>query len=212
MSGMLQALDGYRALRYRVFSWRYELPVAKKVALAFGMAAGTGILAQARIPLTPVPVTGQVLAVLLAGVFLGRFYGGLSQVIYVGAGAAGLPWFAGFTGGSAVLTGATGGYLIGFVIAAELIGCVNERYVSVRRFWPQVGLMTLAVAVIYLCGALQLSIALRMGLKQTILLGVVKFIPVDAAKVVVAACLSTALLPKTSYNGEVDASRSRGES
>ena len=171
------------------------------------MAALTGLLAQVRIqlPFTPVPLTGQVLAVLLAGVLLGRSYGGLSQALYVGLGAAGLPWFAGFSSGFGVLTGATGGFLVGFVVAATLLGYLNDRYVAVRRFWPQMYLMGLAVAVIYACGACQFALVWHAGLKETILLAVLPFAPGDMLKAVIAARISTALLPKSSFDGEVDA-------
>ncbi len=207
MTGILHAVHDYREWRHRAYAWRYGLPAAKKVGLAVGMAALTGLLAQVRIqlPFTTVPLTGQVLAVLLAGVLLGRSYGGLSQVLYVGLGAAGLPWFAGFSSGYAVLTGDTGGYLVGFVVAAALLGYLNDRYVAVRRFWPQVSLMALAVAVIYACGACQYALVWHAGAKQTILLAVLPFAPADALKVVIAACISTALLPKSSFDGEIDA-------
>jgi len=207
VSSIVRAWPAYSELRYRAFSWRHELPALKKVALAFGMAAVTGALAQIRFPLpfTPVPVTGQVLGVLLAGVLLGRGYGGLSQVIYVGLGAAGLPWFAGFSRGLGALTGVTGGYLIGFILAAELVGYFSDRYVAARRFLPQVCLMMLAAAVILCSGAAWLSVVLGTGLKQTVMLGILPFLLGDALKVLLAASLSTALLPKASYNGEVDA-------
>ena len=84
-------VNNYRYTRYNFFKWRYELNVAHKVVLAISFACLTGLMAQMRIylPFTPVPITGQVLAVLLAGVLLGKRYGGLSQVFYVGIGAAG---------------------------------------------------------------------------------------------------------------------------
>ena len=87
--------------KYDVFRWRYELSIPKKLALALGMAALTGLLAQARVqlPWSPVPVTGQTFAVLLAGVLLGRWWGGISLAIYTGLGMAGVPWFAGLNGG-----------------------------------------------------------------------------------------------------------------
>ncbi len=209
MSNIVQALDGYRAYRYRFFCWRYELPAVRKVALALGMAAVTGLSAQVRVPLsfTPVPITGQVLAALLAGVLLGRFYGGLSQVLYVGLGAAGVQWFAALTGGIGVLTGVTGGYLVGLVIAAALVGYVNERYVRARRFAQQLALMLLAVGVIYLCGALQLAVVLCVGPGKAIALGILPFVIPDLFKALIAASVATALLPKSSYNGEVDATR-----
>ncbi|MHC5035284.1 MAG: biotin transporter BioY, partial [Planctomycetota bacterium] len=157
MSSIAQVWPAYRAFRHRAFSWRRELSVLAKVALAFEMAAITGLLAQVRIPISPVPITGQTFAVLLAGVMLGGLYGGLSQVIYVGLGAAGLPWFAGFSGGFGILTGVTGGYLAGFIAAAGLIGFVCDRCPRARRFWPQLALMAVASVIIYAFGAFCLS-------------------------------------------------------
>ena len=84
--------------KYDVFRWRYELSIPKKLVLALGMAALTGLLAQVRIinPLMPdIPITGQTFAVLLAGVLLGRRWGGIGMAIFAGLGFAGLPWFSG---------------------------------------------------------------------------------------------------------------------
>jgi len=213
VSGIAAAWPAYKALRYRAFCWRYELPAAGKVGLALGMAAITGALAQVRIPLpfTEVPITGQVLGVLLSGVLLGSFYGGLSQALYVGLGAAGIPWFARLTSGPRVLMGVTGGYLVGFVLAAEVIGHACDRYVCARRFWPQLALMAAGVALIYVCGAVHYSFVMRTGLWVTLAKAVVPFLPVDAAKAIIAASLGTGMLPKASYNGEVDAAPESGQ-
>jgi len=106
--------------KYDVFRWRYELGISKKIALALGLACLTGLVAQIRIvfPWSPVPVTGQTFAVLLAGVLLGRWWGGISLAIYAGLGAAGVPWFTGWGSGLGYLGGPTGGYIIGFMLAA----------------------------------------------------------------------------------------------
>ena len=95
------ALDKWRLARYQAFRWRYELSGVQKLGLAVGMAVLTGLLAQVRasLPWTPVPITGQTLAVLLAGVMLGRWWGGISQTIYLGLGIAGVPWFTDWQGG-----------------------------------------------------------------------------------------------------------------
>ncbi|MBI4302795.1 MAG: biotin transporter BioY, partial [Chloroflexi bacterium] len=70
--------------KYAVFRWRYELSIPKKIALAVGVAGAVGLLAQARLPLpwSPVPITGQTFGVLLAALFLGRWWGGVSLAIY----------------------------------------------------------------------------------------------------------------------------------
>jgi biotin transport system substrate-specific component len=91
-------VDKYKRIRYDFFKWRYELELVNKVVLAFGFACLTGLLAQVRfyLPWTPVPITGQTFAVMLAAILLGRYWGGISQGMYVGIGAAGAPWFAGW--------------------------------------------------------------------------------------------------------------------
>ncbi len=79
------------------------------------------------LPFSPVPITLQVLFVLLAGALLGPMRGALSQIIYVLIGAIGLPVFAQFSGGIGILVGPTGGYLIGFIVAAFLVGLIVEK-------------------------------------------------------------------------------------
>ena len=90
--------DRYLTARYSFFKWRYSLSLINKFVMASAMASVTGLLALIRIPLpfTPVPITGQVLGVLLSGVVCGGLFGSASQIIYVGLGiTAGIPWFAG---------------------------------------------------------------------------------------------------------------------
>ncbi|HEC57513.1 MAG TPA: biotin transporter BioY [Candidatus Syntrophoarchaeum butanivorans] len=159
-----------------------------RIVLAFLFAGLTGIAAQIRIPLpfTPVPITGQVLFVLLSGVMIGR-YGGLSQLIYVGAGAAGVPWFSNFSGGASVLGGVTGGYLIGFVVAAFLIGSAIEAYPSITGNVRELFFLMLAgLGVIYLFGVIQLSLVLGAGMREAIALGAAPFIAGDILKATVA--------------------------
>ncbi len=198
MGNLAHVLEGYDRARARAFEWRDGLDVPARVVLAFGMAALTGLTAQLRLPLphTPVPVTGQVFAVLLSGVLLGGAYGALSQAIYVGAGAAGLPWFAGLSGGPAVILGVTGGYLVGFILAALLIGLVAGSRPILRRPLAMALLMLAGVGVIYLLGALQFSAVMHTGLKATLAGAVLPFIAWDVAKALLAASLASAILPK----------------
>jgi len=94
-----------------------------------GFALLTAGAAQIVIPLgfTPVPITGQTFAVLLAGGVLGAFRGAASQILYVALGAIGLPFYSGGTGGWEVVTEATADYLVGLVVAAFVIGALAER-------------------------------------------------------------------------------------
>ena len=199
-------VDRYRYQRYRAFSWRHSLSVAQKVGLALTVACLTGLLAQLRfyLPFTPVPVTGQVFAVLLSGVLLGKWYGGLSQGLYVGLGACGLPWFSGWSGGIGVISGFTGGYLIGFILAASFAGWLTERRVATRSFLPQLGLMVTSIVLIYGFGAAWISALSLGGFTAIMKMAVLPFIPLDIIKAVAAAGIACAILPKEAYDGEVD--------
>jgi biotin transport system substrate-specific component len=97
--------------------------------LIVGFALVTAAAAQVRIPLpgTPIAITGQTFGVLLAGAALGSRAGAGSMLLYVSLGAIGLPFFAGGEGGWTYATGASFGYLIGFVVAAWLIGLFAEQ-------------------------------------------------------------------------------------
>jgi biotin transport system substrate-specific component len=159
------------------------------VALA-SMAAQLRLL----LPFTPVPLTGQVLVVLLAGFVLGR-YGGLSMGMYLVFGSA-LGWFSG-TAGFSALSGVTAGYLLGFVLAASLIGELAQR----RKDWsmPQiVAAMSLGVGAIYLAGTAWLSLLLGLGIVEALAIGALPFLAVDAIKVLVAASLAYSMTPRRS--------------
>lgn len=198
MTAIAEPLMWYAQARQRAFVWRQDLPWTAKAALALLMAGLTGLLAQARVPLpfTPVPLTGQVFAVLVAGVLLGGRFAALSQFLYVGLGAAGLGWFAGLSGGFAILCGPTGGYLLGFLPAAWLVGSVTERFPSMRRPLPLFGLMAAAVGLIHLAGAPQFALFMGAGLKATLAGAVLPFIAGDLAKAMAAAVVGTTLLPR----------------
>lgn len=205
----MEFVQRYAAVRHRYHLWRYELEVWQKVMMALGFACLTGMLAQMRVhlPFTPVPVTGQVFAVLLAGVALGHYWGGASQLLYVLIGLAGVPWFAPRTGaglftsgGMRVLYGPTFGYLVGFIIAAFIIGWLVEKRLSVRRIRYLIPVMLLCVGIIYLCGWAWL--AQMIGAESAFVLGVLPFIGVDIAKTVAAAGIGDALLTKQPYGPE----------
>jgi biotin transport system substrate-specific component len=192
--------------RLDVFRWRYELSVPKKLALALGVAALTGLLAQARfyLPWSPVPLTGQTFGALLAGVLLGTWWGGASMALYAGLGAAGLQWFQGWGGGYAYLTGPTGGYIVGFILAALFLGYATDRYVRARSFPVMLGLMLFASFVlVYGPGLLQLHLWLvnvkgqAVTLGQLLTMGAVPFLAGDAVKVVTAAIVARAITLKS---------------
>ncbi len=207
--------ERYKSERYDFYRWRYALSIPRKLVLAFGFACIVGVLAQAKVflPWTPVPITGQTFGVLLAGVLLGGRFGGISLALYAGFGAAGLPWFAGWSGGAAIFAGPSGGYIIGFVLAALFIGHFAERYVRSRSFFPMLGLMLFAnFVLIYLPGLLQLHLWLSSAGKavafpQLMVMGLIPFIAGDVTKVIAAAAVARGITPKQAYNGEVDAGK-----
>ncbi len=199
--------------KYDVFRWRYELSVPQKLALALGIACLTGLAAQIRIaiPWSPVPITGQTFAALLAGVLLGKWWGGASLAIYAGLGAVGVPWFAGLNSGLGYLAGPTGGYIIGFILATLFLGHFTDTYIRSRSFLSMLALMLFAnFVLIYVPGLLQLGLWLNfvkgepVALTTLFSMGALPFIAGDITKAVLAAAIARGITPKLAYNGEVD--------
>lgn len=178
------------------YKWLHDLAWTKRFFLALLVAVVTGIAAQIRIPLgfTPVPITGQVFTVLLCGVILGNIYGGLSMILYLVIGFAGVPWFSGAVSGLPI--GPTTGYIIGFVPAAFFIGLVTQRYKQTHSFVLLVGLMMVAISIIYICGAAHFALFMKTNLKTTLYMAVLPFLPIDLIKALFAACTARILLPK----------------
>jgi len=156
-----------------------------KLVLVLAGSALIAIAAQVRIPLpfSPVPVTGQTFAVLLVAAALGRL--GLASVIaYLIEGAIGLPVFAGGTFGVATIVGPTGGYLIGFALAAAIVGSAAERGWD-RHLLTALAAMLLGEVAIYLCGLPWLARFVPAG--RGLDLGLFPFIPGDLFKMVLVA-------------------------
>ena len=157
------------------------------VALIIAGSLLIALCAQAKIwlPKNPVPVTGQTFAVLMIGALFGARRGCLTVIAYITAGLAGLPVFA-LGGGLAVLRGFTGGYLVGFVAAAYIVGLLAEKGWD-RRVWTTILAMLLGNIVIYTCGLLWLS-CLR-GISNVLRVGLYPFIIGDLLKIALAAAL-----------------------
>ncbi len=194
--------------RRRFFRYRHGASLGEKVALAGGFAALTGLGAQLRIPLsfTPVPVTLQTFAVLLAGVVLGARWGGASQGLYAGLGAAGVPWFAGGGAGVGRILGPTGGYILGFVLAATVVGYVADRYAWAREPVGLVALLTVAnfgliygVGLPWLYGWLTLVQGGSPTAVGVLELGLFPFVLGSVVEMLAAAAVGTAVTPKESF-------------
>lgn len=161
--------------------------LARDAALVLGGAGFIGLLAQWALPLpfTPVPLTLGTFAVLLTGAALGSVRALLSTGIYLLAGMAGMPWFAGHAHGWGF---PSFGYLIGFVVAATLVGGLAARGGD-RTVLRTAGLMALGNVVIYAFGVPYLAAATGMDVGTAIAKGLIPFLLGDAVKIAVAAGL-----------------------
>jgi biotin transport system substrate-specific component len=177
-------------------SARWSLAQELAAATAAAALTGLGARVQLHLPFTPVPVTGQVFCVLLAGAVLGPRLGFVSQVEYLAAGMAGLPVFA-FGGGPAAALGPTGGYLVGFPVAAAVVGALCGRQ---RRapWWRTAAACLAGVPAIYLCGAAWYAVWLadkgaHAGVMESLAQSVAPFAAVDAGKAAAVAIIAPAL-------------------
>lgn len=161
--------------------------LVRDAALVLGGAAFVGLLAQFAIPLsfTPVPLTLGTFAALLTGAALGSLRGLLSVGLYMVAGMAGVPWFAGHTSGFGF---PSFGYVIGFVAAAALVGSLAQRGAD-RTVARTAALMVLGNVVIYAIGLPYLMASTGMDLQTGLAKGVVPFLAGDAIKIAIAAGL-----------------------
>lgn len=167
--------------------------MVENVARAALLAALTGAFAYVSFPnpLSPTPITLQVLGVFLAGIFLGPVWGGASLVLYLAAGAVGAPIFAGGEAGFGSLVGSTAGYLWSYPIAAALVGFVVHGAKGLRDpakvgLGRLVGAMVLGTVVIYALGVVGMAFILNLSLSEAFLVGAAAFIPAEALKMVAA--------------------------
>ncbi|WP_255658804.1 biotin transporter BioY [Actinoplanes sp. L3-i22] len=161
--------------------------VARDVILTVGAAGAVGLAAQIAIPVpgSPVPITGQTFAVVLAGAVLGPGRGAAGMLLYAVAGALGVPWFAGGSSGWPI---ATGGYLLGFIVAAALVGQLAALGAD-RRPGYTIGLMFLGNLLIYLIGVPWLALMTTMDLPEAFGKGVVPYLLGDVLKIMLAAAV-----------------------
>lgn len=159
----------------------------RDLALVVGSAAFVGVSAQVAIPLpfTPVPLSLQTFAVLLSAAAIGPARAATGMLLYLGAGMAGVPWFSQQTSGWGF---PSFGYVIGFVLAAVLVGVLARRGAD-RSIPGTAGTMIAGNLVIYAVGVPYLAVAIGVDLPQAIGLGVLPFLAGDLLKIVLAAGL-----------------------
>lgn len=175
------------APRQRVLADLVPGALVRDVALVIAAAALTGIAAQISIPLpfTPVPISLQTFTVLLAGAALGPIRGGLSMLLYLAVGVGGVPWFSEQNHGWEF---ASFGYIVGFVLAAALVGWLARRGLD-RSIVGAVGIMVLGNLVIYAIGVAWLANFLGIDLQTALEFGLWPFLIGDGLKIALAAGL-----------------------
>jgi biotin transport system substrate-specific component len=137
---------------------------------------------------SPVPITGQTFGVLLVGGALGVRRGAIAVALYVLLGVVGLPFFAEGKGGFTVIWGATGGYLIGFILAGAVVGRLAELGWD-RKIGGALGAMVVGSAMIYAVGLPWLKVVTGLTVEETIAQGLTPFLIGDAIKIILAAVL-----------------------
>ncbi|MDE3058249.1 MAG: biotin transporter BioY [Bacteroidota bacterium] len=159
--------------------------IAQAVWIIF-FAVLTALGAQIAIPHVPVPYTLQTFFVLLGAAFLGGRNGALSQILYLAAGAVGAPVFAGGGSGFSLFSGATGGYLIGFVLGAITVGYLA----GMRRgyLWTLFS-MAVGLAVVFACGTLFLYAGFMHSFSEAFVSGFLIFSWWDLLKLFAAAAM-----------------------
>jgi biotin transport system substrate-specific component len=159
--------------------------VASTVVVLSGALLTAGA-AQVSVPIWPVPITGQTLAVLLVGSALGARRGALSMLVYALLGVVGLPVFADGSAGVGVLVGPSGGYIVGFVAAAALVGWVAERFGD-RPLRNALLSFALGTVVTFVTGMAWLAVALGLDLQQTLQYGLYPFVLGGVVKTLIGA-------------------------
>lgn len=167
--------------------------IVTDIALVAGGALFTALLAQVTIPLWPVPITGQTLAVLLVGASLGAVRGGSALALYAVLGFAGLPFYAPQDDGShltglAAAASASFGYIIGFIPAAALVGWLSERTWD-RKFLKALATFVGGSVVVFAVGLPWLAATLGANLQQTLEWGLYPFVIGGLVKALIAAVL-----------------------
>jgi biotin transport system substrate-specific component len=164
--------------------------LARNVLLVLAGSLALLISAKVQVPFYPVPMTMQTFVVLVLGMTLGWRLGGAAVLLYLAEGAAGLPVFANTPErgvGLAYMLGPTGGFLVGFLLAAVAVGVLAERRWD-RHVIPALAAMVIGTVIIFACGVAWLGTVIGWD-KDVLALGVTPFLPGEAFKIALAAAV-----------------------
>lgn len=180
--------------------WPLRSQVLRETLLIVGGSLFIALCTQISLPLYPVPVTAQTLAILLIGASYGATRGTLTVLTYLLEGVLGLPVFSGLGFGIAKILGPTGGYLLGFVLAAWVMGRLSERGWG-QKIKLALPLFLLGEICIFTLGLLWLSRFI--GTSQALTLGFYPFILGDLIKIILATLLLPLAWKLTPLKGEL---------
>lgn len=178
------AKDFFGEVLLLVPNWLFRSIASMGGALLIGVAASLYI----PLPFTPVPITLQTLILFVASAWLGGAYALQMVGWYLTLGILGAPFFAGGTFGLLSIMGSTGGYLIGFLVAAAWIGYLQNR---IKNRKQQFLLFCSASALLYACGVSWLAISLHMNVEQALVAGLWPFLAGDILKIFIATSITS---------------------
>lgn len=178
-------------------------------AVFVGIIAALGLVPAVAVPGVAVPITLQTLGVMLAGAVLGRWRGTAAVLVFLLLVALGLPLLAGGRGGLGVFFGPSVGFLVGFPVAAFVIGWLTERLSTARSLVRQVMVNVVGgIVVLYVFGIAGMALVLQLDLPRATTAALV-FLPGDVIKAVLAALVARGvhqavpgLLPQTRADRE----------
>lgn len=159
----------------------------RRMVISAIFTALIAVCAQIQLPLPLIPINLALFAVHLTAALLGAKPAAWSLTVYLLLGSAGIPVFAGFSGGLGVLLGKTGGYLAGYLLAAVLVGWLSRRWGS--SFGRLCAAMFIGTISCYTLGTAWLMFVARMSFPAGLAYGVLPFLPGDLCKILLAAFL-----------------------
>lgn len=158
----------------------------KNLCLIAMFAAFISVISPFSIPIGAIPLSLATLSIYITAVCIGK-RGTLSVLVFVVLGAIGLPVFSGFRGGFDVVSGLTGGYIIGYIPCAFIIGAVRDK---TKKFWPLIPAALIGTAILYAVGTAQYMLLSKNPLLPSLMGCVIPFLPGDAIKITIALLIS----------------------
>ena len=177
------------------------------IAVFAGLTAALGLVPAVYLPISPVPITAQSLAVLLTGAILGPGRGAAAQLLFMALVAVGLPLLSGGRGGLGVFAGPTVGFFVAFPLVAALVGWLTWRLGAPYVFWRGLVVVLVGMVVMDALGVLGLMAITRLDAVKALVGGVLPFLPGDIVKCVLAALVARGV--HAGYPGLLPARRGR---